>query len=116
MNSAKQHAGGAAASGESLRKYLIVYAVILVIAGLQFLISYQHLAPAAMLARMLPLAFIEALLAVVFFMHLGAENRPFVISVAVVSLFVLAAMQYSWTDSFRMERLAPPAATAGAPR
>ena len=37
-----------------------------------------------------------------FFMHLGSEKRGFVIFVAVFTLFVLAAMQYGWTDSFRM--------------
>jgi heme/copper-type cytochrome/quinol oxidase subunit 4 len=116
MNSGKQNGGDAAAGGESLGKYLVVYAGILIIAGLQFFIAYQHIDPSEMLLRMLPLAFIEALLAVVFFMHVGSENRAFVVSLAIVCLFVLAAMQYGWTDSFRMERLAPPANTAGAPQ
>ena len=49
----------------------------------------------------------EAGLGVMCFMHLGSENRSFVIFVAVFTLFVLAAMQYGWTDSYRMERGAP---------
>ena len=116
MNSAKQHTTDAAAAGESLGKDLAVYAVILVLAGLQFVIAYQHLDARAMLFRMLPLAFVEAGLAIMFFMHLRSEKRTFVAALAIVTLFVLAAMQYSWPDSFRMERLAPPASTAGSPQ
>jgi len=116
MISGKQRTGGAAASTEPLAKYFVVYVVILIIAGLQFLMAYQHPNPRALLFRMLLLAIVEAGLAIVFFMHLGSENKPFVISVAIVTLFVLFAMQYVWTDSFRMERLAPPANTAGAPQ
>jgi hypothetical protein len=33
---------------------------------------------------------------------LWAESRGFVIFVAVFTIFVLLAMQYGWTDSFRM--------------
>ena len=60
-----------------------------------------------MIFRMFAVAVLEAGLAVVFFMHLGSENRAFVTWVAIVTLFVLAAMQYGWTDSYRMERNAP---------
>ena len=109
-----QRAEAATGYADKLGKYLIVYAVILVIAGLQFVIAYQRMDVSAMLFRMLVLAVIEALLAVVFFMHLGSENRTFVTWVAIVTLFVFAALQYSWTDSNRMERLAPPAINSGA--
>ena len=91
----------------SCRKYLIVYVCILMLAGLQFVIAYQHIDVGAMIFRMFAIALLEAGLAVVFFMHLGSENRLFVTWVALVTLFVFAAMQYSWTDSYRMERDAP---------
>ncbi len=108
MALAKGRDGGATPYAANLGKYLLVYVGILVLAGLQFVIAYQHADVRATLFRMLVVAFIEAGLAVVFFMHLGSENRTFVTWVAVVTLFVLAAMQYSWTDSFRMEKDAPP--------
>jgi heme/copper-type cytochrome/quinol oxidase subunit 4 len=92
----------------TLGKCLLVYICILILAGLQFVIAYQHVAVTATLFRMLAVAIIEAGLAVVFFMHLGSENRTLVTWIAVVTLFVLAAMQYSWTDSFRTERDAAP--------
>lgn len=108
MAQAKPQDDGAASYAGSLGKYLVVYVCILAIAGLQFVIAYQHIDVSAMIFRMFALAFVEVGLAVVFFMHLGSENRAFVTWIAIITLFVLAAMQYSWTDSYRMERDAPP--------
>jgi cytochrome c oxidase subunit IV len=102
-----QSNGGAATYTGSFTKFIVVYVCILALAGLQFVIAYQHLDGAHMFARMLMVAILEAGLAIMFFMHMGSENRSFVISVAVITLFVLAAMQYSWTDSFRMEMGVP---------
>ena len=48
---------------------------ILILAGLQFVIAYQHVDVGTMIFRMFAVAFLEAGLAVVFFMHLGSENR-----------------------------------------
>jgi heme/copper-type cytochrome/quinol oxidase subunit 4 len=112
----KQEPGGAAAYSDSLTRYLVVYVAILLLAGLQFVIGFEHVDLATLIFRMLAVAALEAGLAVVFFMHLGSENRLFVIAVSVVTLFVLAAMQYSWTDSYRMERDAPPIYQTGAPQ
>ena len=111
----KQEPGGAAPYADSMTKYLVVYVGILVLAGLQFVIAYQHVGVATMIFRMGSIALLEAGLAVVFFMHLGSEKRTFVIWVALVTLFVLGAMQYSWTDSYRMERNSPQSYKAGPP-
>lgn len=61
-----------------------------------------------MIFRMIALTVLEAGLAIVYFMHLGSENRGFVTWMAIIALFVLGALQYRWTDSYRMERDAPP--------
>jgi heme/copper-type cytochrome/quinol oxidase subunit 4 len=98
---------GAAAYSDSLTRYLVVYVAILILAGLQFVIGYQHVDVGTMIFRMFAIAVLEAGLAIVFFMHMGSENRTFVTWVALVTLFVFAALQYSWTDSYRMERNAP---------
>lgn len=82
--------------------YLLVYFCILTIAALQFVVAYSKLSASEMLLRLLPLATLEAVLAVLFFMHLWVEKRGFVISVIVLTLFVLASLQFSWTDSFRL--------------
>lgn len=103
----KQQPGGAASYTDSLGKYLIVYAAILILAGLQFVIAYGNVDVATMIFRMFSIAVLEAGLAVVFFMHMGSENRTFVTWVAIVIVLVFGALQYSWTDSYRMERNSP---------
>ena len=40
-------------------------------------------------------------LAILFFMHLWMENRGLLWFVVIFTVFVLLAMQYGWTDSFR---------------
>jgi cytochrome c oxidase subunit IV len=100
--------GGAAKYTGSFTKFVVVYIAILILAGLQFVIAYQHISGTQMFHRMLSIALVEAGLAVMFFMHLGSERRSFVAFVGIFIVFVLAAMQYSWTDSFRMLKGAAP--------
>ena len=83
-------------------KDLAVYLCLLVLAGLQFVIAYQNIDASQMFLRMLMVALVEAGLAVMFFMHLWAEKRGFLLFVAIFTIFVLLTMQYGWTDSFRM--------------
>jgi caa(3)-type oxidase subunit IV len=106
MNVVKE-SGGAADYRAGLGRYLAVYVMILVLAGLQFVIAYTHADTMAMFLRFFSIAIVEAGLAVMFFMHLGSEDKKFAISVIVFVVFVLAAMQFSWSDSYRMERDAP---------
>jgi len=94
MATAEQH-------HSSVGKYLIVYVCILVIAGLQFVVAYSNIDGSQMLTRMLLLACAEALLAVLFFMHLWVESRGLLWFVGIFTLFVLFAMQYGWSDSLR---------------
>jgi caa(3)-type oxidase subunit IV len=82
-------------------KYVMVYVVLLVIAALQFVIAYSDASTGQMFTRMLCLAIVEAALALLFFMHL-ADNRGLLWFVAIFTVFVLLAMQYGWTDSFRI--------------
>jgi cytochrome c oxidase subunit IV len=83
-------------------KDLVVYACILVLAASQFVIAYQHLDASQMFVRMLIVALVEAGLALLFFMHLWAEKRAFLWFTGIFTVFVLLAMQYGWTDSFRI--------------
>ncbi len=88
-------------------KDLIIYVCLLGLAGFQFLIAFQNIDTGQMLVRMLAVAFVEAGLAMMFFMHLGSEKRGFAIFVVTITVFVLLAMQYGWTDSTRMVVGAP---------
>ena len=92
---------------DGFTKDLVVYVCLLALAGLQFVIAYQHIDASQMFLRMLVVAVVEAGLAVMFFMHLWAEKRGFVLFVLIFTVFVLLGMQFGWTDSFRMVTGAP---------
>ena len=92
---------------EGIGKYLIVYLCILALAGLQFVIAYQNISASQMFRRMFSVAIVEAGLAVMFFMHLWAEKRGFLLFVLAFTISVQLAMQYGWTDSFRLVNCGP---------
>lgn len=87
---------------EEMGKYVVVYLCMLALAGLQFVIAYQNITASQMFRRMLSVALVEAGVAVLFFMHLWAEKRGFLLFVAVFAIFVLLSMQFGWSDSFRL--------------
>ena len=97
----------AARYADPMGRYVGVYVCLLVLAALQFVIAYSNIDTTAMFARMLFVAMAEAAIAVLFFMHLWAEKRGFLLFVGVFTIFVLLAMQYGWTDSYRMDHGAP---------
>lgn len=83
-----------------LGKYIVAYICMLAITGIEVVIANGgggHLLP-----MMLILAFTGALLGVLVFMGLAAERRSLIVSVAIFTLFVLATINYGWTDSFRI--------------
>jgi caa(3)-type oxidase subunit IV len=86
---------------DGLGKDLVIYLSILALAAIQFVIAYQNIDASQMFVRMLIVAVVEAGLALLFFMHLS-ENRGLLWFVMIFTVFVLLAMQYGWTDSFRM--------------
>jgi heme/copper-type cytochrome/quinol oxidase subunit 4 len=100
MASTEQSRGG-------IGKYIGIYICILVIAGLQFVIAYQNIDRDQMLFRMLVLAFVEATLGILFFMHLLDESRGMLWFVVIFTVSVLLGMQYGWPDSFRIHRGVP---------
>ncbi|MBZ5722855.1 MAG: cytochrome C oxidase subunit IV family protein [Acidobacteriia bacterium] len=100
MNTAEKQSGG-------LGKDIIIYLCLLGMAGLQIVLAYTGSAGEGLFARLLVVAAVQALVAVLFFMHLSSERRSLVVFIAVFTLFVLATMQYGWTDSFRMINGAP---------
>ncbi len=78
-------------------KDIAVYLCLLALAGLQFVIAYQNIDASQMLVRMMVVAIVEAGLAVMFFMHLWAEKRGFLVFVAVFTSFC-PAHHAVWMD------------------
>lgn len=87
-------------------KDIAVYVCILVMAAIQFVIAYQNIDPFTMFIWMLIVAFIEAALGLLFFMHLS-ENRGLLWFVGAFAVFALLTLQYGWTDSFRIAHGVP---------
>jgi heme/copper-type cytochrome/quinol oxidase subunit 4 len=83
-------------------KYLVVYVVMLVLSAIEVMIAYRHPSGAQLLVSMLLLAAIGAVLGVLYFMGLGSENHRSIVAFSVFTLFVLATINYGWTDSFRL--------------
>jgi cytochrome c oxidase subunit IV len=85
-----------------IKKYVAVYVTLLVITALQFLIGYRNAEGSQLVVRMLTFGIIETVLVVLFWMNLGSENGLFKRFFIFTMLFVLATMNYIWTDSFRV--------------
>lgn len=92
---------------EGIGKYIVVYIVMLLTAVIELVIAYNHSGGAQLLASMLVLAFIGAVPCVLVFMRLGSEKHSLIVAFAVFTLFVLATINYGWTDSFRILLGAP---------
>lgn len=88
--------------GQGIGKYVVVYVCLLVITAAQFFIGYQHISGSQLAVRMLTFGVIETILVVFFWMNLGSEKKNLIQFVVFFTLFVLATMNYIWTDSFRL--------------
>jgi cytochrome c oxidase subunit IV len=87
--------------------YVITYLAILLVAAIQFFFAYYYAGEPGLWNRLLFLAIIEAILAVLFFMHLWMESRRLLFAVILVMVFVFISLQWSWPDSFRILRDKP---------
>jgi len=90
------------AEASGMKKYVAVYLALLVITAVQFIIGYQNIEGSRLAVRFLTFAVIDTILVVLFFMNLGSEKPVFVKFLVYFMLFVLATMNYIWTDSFRL--------------
>jgi cytochrome c oxidase subunit IV len=106
------HWGGAYVSTDrrpnsALTKDLVVYGIILAIAGLQVLMAYHTPPGKQLMLQMLALALVQGGIAVAFFMHLRDEKRGLIIALIPTTIFVLVMMNMIWSDSFRLFRMHP---------
>jgi cytochrome c oxidase subunit IV len=87
---------------QGIKKYVVVYAALVVITAVQFFAGYQNLEGGSLVVRMLTFGGIETLLVVLFLMNLSTEKRTFFNFFVFFMLFVLTTMNIIWTDSFRL--------------
>ena len=82
----------------------VVYVTILVIAVYQVCFAIMA-GPQPIL--MLVLAFLQASIAVMYFMHLAQERTVLALSLIPYTVFVLFMMNMIWSDSFRLLHMRP---------
>jgi heme/copper-type cytochrome/quinol oxidase subunit 4 len=87
---------------DSLKGNLVVYALILVIAGLQVIVAYSRGTVGQHAVEMLGLATVQSWLGISFFMHLFQEKRSLTLTLLLATLFLLLVMNAFWSDSFRI--------------
>ena len=92
------------AKSNSIGSAYVIYGIILAIAVVQVIVA-RAMGPS--LWRMLPLAAIQAYLAVMFFMHLRDEKPTLRLALIPGTLFVLVMMNMIWADSFRLAVMKP---------
>jgi cytochrome c oxidase subunit IV len=85
--------------------YIMIWVALLVIVGAEVGLTYMHLSTGTQLAALLVLAFIEAGLGVMYFMHLKYERAILFWSLVPTLLFVLFMMDHLWPDALRLLRL-----------
>ena len=90
------------AGASGMMKYVAVYVALLVITALQFVIGYQNAEGSQLVVRFATFAVIETILVLLFFMNLGTETPGFIKFFVYFMAFVLATINYGWTDSFRL--------------
>ncbi len=90
------------AQTSGMKKYVAVYFVLLVLTALQFFIGYQNAEGTQLVVRFLTFAVMETILVMLFFMNLGTETPGFIKFFVYFMAFVLATINYGWTDSFRL--------------
>ena len=88
--------------------YIAIWAGLMLIAGVEVLLTYHRsFSTGMLLAALLILAFTEAAIAVVYFMHLRYERSTLFWSLIPVTIFVLISMNQIWADALRMIRVRP---------
>jgi heme/copper-type cytochrome/quinol oxidase subunit 4 len=89
-------------TAQGMKKYVAVYVALLIITAIEFAIGYQNIEGTQLMVRFLTFAVIDTILVMLFFMNLGSERPGFIKFFVYFMAFVLATMNYIWTDSFRL--------------
>jgi len=88
-----------------MRFYAAVWIGLLCIAGVEVFVTYRGFSTHKLLAVLLILAFIEAGIGLLYFMHLKYERPALLWSFVLSVIFVLLMMNQIWPDAYRMMSL-----------
>ena len=96
---------GHAASPAGMSWFLKVWAVLLVLTGVEIFLAYEELPLHTMLILLMGLSLIKAAMIVAYFMHLRYERTSLVWTLVPATIFVLLMMCVFFSDSMRIVRL-----------
>ena len=93
-----------------MKLYVVVWLGLLLIVGVEVVLTYAHLPVGTLLASLLVLAGLEAALGLLYFMHLRYERPSLFWSLVPALVVVLVLMDHFWPDALRLmhQRLPPP--------
>jgi heme/copper-type cytochrome/quinol oxidase subunit 4 len=91
-----------------MKEYITIWVGLLCIVGIETFLTTMRLSTHRLLAALLLLAFIEAAIALLYFMHLKYEKPSLFWSLVPAVIFVLFMMNHIWPDAYRMANLRVP--------
>ena len=96
---------GHVASPAGMSWFLKVWAVLLVLTGVEIFLAYEELPLHTMLILLMGISLIKAAMIVAYFMHLRYERTSLVWTLVPATIFVLLMMCVFFSDSMRIVRL-----------
>jgi heme/copper-type cytochrome/quinol oxidase subunit 4 len=91
-----------------MKEYITIWVGLLCIVGIETFLTTMQISTHRLLASLLVLAFIEAGIALLYFMHLRYEKPNLFWSLVPAVIFVLFMMNHIWPDAHRMLNLRVP--------
>ena len=85
-----------------MSSYVGIGVGLMVIVGIEVILTYQHLATRTLLFSLLSLASLEGFVAIMYLMHVKYERPILFWTIFPATLFVLVLLCYLWPDAFRM--------------
>jgi heme/copper-type cytochrome/quinol oxidase subunit 4 len=89
----------------SMSSYAGIVIGLMIIVGIEVVLTYQHLSTRTLLFSLVCLACLEAYVGIMYLMHVKYENRLLFWTIFPATLFVLVLLNYLWPDAYRMARM-----------
>ncbi|MGD0600415.1 MAG: cytochrome C oxidase subunit IV family protein [Terriglobales bacterium] len=88
-----------------MSSYVGIVIGLMIIVGIEVVLTYQHLPVRTLLFSLLCLACFEAFVGIMYLMHVRYENPLLFWTIFPATLFVLVMLNYLWPDAYRMARM-----------
>jgi hypothetical protein len=86
----------------TMSSYVGIGVGLMMIVGLEVILTFQHMATRTLLFSLLTLASLEAFVAIMYLMHVKYEQPILFWTIFPATLFVLIFLCYFFPDAFRM--------------